>query len=98
MRGHDTGSFVGSSVLTADWALGCAFLPRNALATAMGVWNLALLIPQILAPALVTAVLGALQALNNPNAPRIAFVMACVEVVAGLAWLRRLPASRAGAE
>lgn len=81
--------------LTADWALGCAFLPRNALATAMGVWNLALLIPQILAPAIVTAVLGAMHALQNPDAPRIAFVLACIEVAAGLAWLRRLPASLA---
>ncbi len=88
--------FAWGVFLTADWALGCAFLPRNALATAMGIWNLALLIPQILAPALVTAVLGALQALHSADAPRIAFIMACVEVAAGLAWLRRLPASRAG--
>jgi MFS family permease len=89
--------FAWGIFLTADWALGCAFLPRNALATAMGIWNLALLIPQILAPSLVTAVLAALRLLHNPDAPRIAFVMACVEVAAGLAWLRRLPASRAGA-
>ncbi|HET9393009.1 MAG TPA: MFS transporter [Candidatus Rubrimentiphilum sp.] len=89
--------FAWGIFLTADWALGCAFLPRNALATAMGVWNLALLIPQILAPALVTATLSALHALQNPDAPRIAFVLACLEVAAGLAWLRRLPASRAGA-
>lgn len=88
--------FAWGIFLTADWALGCAFLPRNALATAMGVWNLALLIPQILAPALVTAMLGALHALQNPDAPRIAFVLACAEVAAGLAWLRRLPASRPG--
>jgi len=83
--------------LTADWSLGCTLLPRGALATAMGIWNLALLIPQIAAPQLVTAVLGALQALHSADAPRIAFVMACVEVAAGVAWLRRLPASRAGA-
>lgn len=89
--------FAWGIFLTADWALGCAFLPRNALATAMGVWNLALLIPQIVAPALVTAMLVTLHALHNPDAPRIAFVMACIEVAAGLAWLRRLPASRAAA-
>ncbi len=78
--------------LTADWILGCALLPRGSLATAMGVWNLALLVPQMLAPAIVGAVLGALNALQSPDAARIAFVVACLEVAAGVAWLRRLPA------
>jgi MFS family permease len=77
--------------LTADWALGCAFLPRGALATAMGIWNLALLVPQILAPLAVTAVLAWMHALADPNAPRIAFVVACLEVAAGIGWLGRLP-------
>ncbi|HEX5273951.1 MAG TPA: hypothetical protein VFW34_01600 [Candidatus Rubrimentiphilum sp.] len=78
--------------LTADWSLGCALLPRGALATAMGVWNLALLIPQILAPSIVGAVLSALGALQSPDAPRVAFLIACLEVAAGVAWLGRLPA------
>ncbi len=81
--------------LTADWALGCALLPRGSLATAMGVWNLALLIPQILAPSIVTAVLSALNAFQSPDASRVAFVIACLEVAAGVAWLWRLPAWRA---
>ena len=81
--------------LTADWALGCALLPRGSLATAMGVWNLALLVPQILAPAIVAAVLSSLNALQSPDAPKIAFVIACIEVAAGVAWLRRLPPSEA---
>lgn len=81
--------------LTADWALGCALLPRGSLATAMGVWNLALLIPQIVAPWVVSTVLSALGALQSPDAPRIAFVIACLEVAAGVAWLGRLPASLA---
>lgn len=79
--------------LTADWALGCTYLPRGALATAMGIWNFALLIPQIVAPLAVTGVLAALHALNDPNAPRIAFVVAGLEVALGVAWLWRLPAS-----
>lgn len=79
--------------LTADWALGCAFLPRGSLATAMGIWNLALLIPQILAPSIVGALLGALHALQSPDAARIAFAVACLEVAAGVAWIGRLPAS-----
>ncbi len=86
--------FAWGIFLTADWALGCAFLPRGALATAMGIWNLALLIPQIIAPLVVTAALGALHAFQSTDAPRIAFVIACLEVAAGLLWLRRLPASR----
>jgi MFS family permease len=80
--------------LTADWALGCAFLPRGSLATAMGIWNLALLIPQILAPSIVGTVLSVLRALQSTEAPRIAFVIAAIEVAVGVIWLRRLPASR----
>jgi len=81
--------------LTADWALGCRFLPRNALATAMGVWNLALLVPQIVAPLIATAVLSSMHALQSSSGPRVAFVIAVVEVAAGIAWIWRLPASSA---
>lgn len=81
--------------LTADWALGCQFLPRFALATAMGIWNLALIIPQILAPIIATAVLTAMHALQQNSAPRIAFTVAAFEVLAGIAWIWRLPASNA---
>lgn len=84
--------------LTADWALGCHFLPRQALATAMGVWNLALLIPQIVAPLIATAVLALLHALQSSTAPRIAFLLAAAEVLAGIAWIWRLPASSASVE
>lgn len=86
--------FAWGVFLTADWVLGCTFLPRGALATAMGIWNLALLIPQIAAPAIVTTVLSLLRALQSTEAPRIAFVIAAIEVAAGVIWLRRLPASR----
>jgi MFS family permease len=80
--------------VTADWALGCYFLPRQALATAMGIWNLAVLIPQILAPLIATAVLSALHALQSSAAPRIAFLTAACEVAVGIAWIWRLPASQ----
>lgn len=76
--------------LAADWALGCALLPRNLLATAMGVWNLAIIIPQSAAPALATLVL---HALHRTGAPRPAFALAAVEVTLGLAWIWRVPAS-----
>jgi MFS family permease len=79
--------------LSGDWALGCQLLPRFALATAMGIWNLALLLPQILAPLVATAVLASVHALQSPQGARVAFVAAAAEVICGIAWLRRLPPS-----
>lgn len=84
--------------LSGDWALGCHFLPRFALATAMGIWNLALLVPQILAPLIATAVLAQTHLLQSPQAARIAFVVAAVEVVCGIAWIWRLPATARSVE
>ncbi len=78
--------------LCGDWALGCQFLPPFALATAMGLWNLALLLPQILAPLVASAVLARMHALQSPDAARIAFVIAAIEVLCGIAWIWRLPA------
>lgn len=84
--------------ITADWALGCRFLPRHALATAMAVWNLALLAPQILAPVIATALLALLHELQRTSAPRTAFVAAICEVAIGIAWIWRLPASQRSVE
>ncbi len=84
--------------LTADWALGCHFLPRHALATAMGVWNLALLIPQIVAPLIANGVLWAMHAIASGTAPRIAFFVAACEVFIGVIWIWRLPALSASVE
>ncbi|MBV9270964.1 MAG: MFS transporter [Candidatus Eremiobacteraeota bacterium] len=81
-------------MLTADWALGSALLPKSALATAMAIWNLALIVPQIAAPALTTAILGALHLLQSPQGVRTAFIAAAIEVIAGALWLLRLPAWR----
>jgi MFS family permease len=80
--------------LSGDWALGCRFLPRGSLATAMGAWNLAVLLPQMAAPALAGALISALHRFNNPAAgPRLAFALAAVETLCGVAWIWRLPAS-----
>jgi len=84
--------------LTADWALGCHFLPRHALATAMGIWNLALLIPQMVAPLIANGVISAIHALQSGNAPRIAFFVAGCEVFMGIVWIWRLPALSASVE
>lgn len=81
-------------MLTADWALGSALLPRNALATAMAVWNLALIVPQIIAPALTTVILRAFNILQSQQGAKTAFLIATIEVFAGALWLLRLPAWR----
>lgn len=99
---HSLTAIVGSALLagvawgvflSGDWALGCQLLPRFALATAMGIWNLALLLPQIVAPLIATAVLAWAHALQSPQAARIAFVVAAIEVLCGIAWIWRLPAT-----
>lgn len=84
--------------ITADWALGCRFLPRHALATAMAVWNLALLAPQILAPVIATALISSLHQAQSAAAPRTAFLAAMCEVAVGIAWIWRLPASQRSVE
>lgn len=81
-------------MLTADWALGSALLPRSALATAMAIWNLALIVPQIVAPALTTVTLRAFNMLQSQQNAKTAFLLATIEVFAGALWLLRLPAWR----
>lgn len=82
--------------LVADWAIACRILPPGALATTMGIWNVALILPQIVAPALTTVVLSALGVTAGPEAPRYAFVLALGETSVGIAWLWRLSGSALG--
>jgi MFS family permease len=82
--------------LVADWALACRIMPPGAAATTMGAWNLALVLPQIAAPALTTWVLTRLALTAPSQAPREAFGLAVVETLVGIAWLLRLPATPAG--
>jgi MFS family permease len=76
--------------LVADWAIACRVLPPNSMAAAMGIWNLAIVLPQIIAPALTTLVLQRLGSVQGPEAPRIAFGLALGETLVGIAWLWRL--------
>ncbi len=76
--------------LVADWAIACRVLPANAMASAMGVWNLAVVLPQVIAPALTTLVLAHFGATTGPEGPRIAFALALGETLLGIAWLWRL--------
>jgi hypothetical protein len=61
------------------------------MAAALGIWNLAIVLPQIVAPALTTAVLQGLRLGMGQQAPRVAFAMALGETLVGAAWLWRLP-------
>ena len=76
---------------TADWAIAYAVLPRGAMASAMGVWNLAAAIPQIIAPALTAPLVAALDAQHPGSGPRAALLLVGVEFVLGAALLWRLP-------
>lgn len=76
--------------LVADWAIACRVLPSGAMGSAMGVWNLAVVIPQIVAPALTTTVLQRLSLAGGSAGPRLAFGLALGETLIGAAWLWRL--------
>ncbi len=69
--------------LCADWAFACRLLPPAALATTMAIWNVAVVGPQIVAPALTTFVLVRFGLLTTVNGPRAAFALACAEVFLG---------------
>jgi MFS family permease len=78
---------------TADWALACTILPSGAMASAMGIWNVAAAIPQVVAPLITGPLVIALNARQPGLGPRAAIVLAIVEFSLGAAWLWRLPAS-----
>jgi len=80
---------------TADWALACALLPRGAMATAMGVWNVATAGPQILAPLIAGRLVLFYNAISPGLGPRVAVVLSLVEFALGTALLWLLPATRA---
>jgi MFS family permease len=82
---------------TADWAIAYAVLPRAALASAMGVWNLASALPQIAAPAITGPVVTFFDARSAGLGPRVALILVIVEFVLGTAWLWRLRLARPGA-
>ena len=79
--------------LVADWAIACRILPPGALASTMGIWNVAVAGPQIVAPLLTAAVLqrlGIAAVVAGGAGPRVAFGLALGETLLGIAWLWRL--------
>jgi hypothetical protein len=71
-------------------------LPPASMATAMGLWNLAIVLPQIVAPAFTTLVLARFALTGGGAAPRVAFGLALAETLVGIAWLWRLSARDIG--
>jgi MFS family permease len=76
---------------TADWALASAVLPPGAMATAMGIWNVATTVPQIVAPLLTAPLLLHFNAVRAGLGPRVAFGLALVEFALGATVIWRLP-------
>lgn len=77
--------------LVADWAIACRVLPPAAMAAAMGLWNVAIVLAQIIAPAFTTVVLQHFSLLAGAQGPRTALALALGESLLGIAWLWRLP-------
>jgi MFS family permease len=75
---------------TVDWAIAYAVLPRTAMATAMGVWNLAAAIPQVLAPAITAPLVAAANLRHAGLGPRLALILVAIEFAGGAAVLWRL--------
>jgi len=72
---------------TADWAIAFVVLPSEMMASAMGVWNLAAALPQIVAPVIGAAIVAS----AGHRAVHLAVV---IEFVLGTLWLWRLPPLR----
>ena len=83
--------FAWGAFFTADWAIAFAVLPRGAMASAMGVWNLAAALPQIVAPLITAPLVTALDAHRHGLGPRVALLLVVVEFTAGTLLLWRLP-------
>jgi MFS family permease len=79
----------------ADWALACTLLPRNTMASAMAVWNIAATLPQIVAPLITTPIVERVNAFAPGTGPRVAIGLAIVEFTIGALWLYRLPTADA---
>ena len=77
--------------ITADYALAAAVLPPGAMATSMGIWNVATTIPQVVAPIAALPLVLHFDALAPGLGPRAAIVIALAEYLVGAALIWRLP-------
>ncbi len=86
LAGSAWGAFV-----TADWALASAVLPGASMATAMGIWNVATTVPQIVAPLLTAPLVERANAAAPGLGPRLAILLAVLEFGLGGILIWRLP-------
>lgn len=86
LAGAGWGAFV-----TADWALAAAVLPAGEMATAMGIWNVATALPQVIAPLVTAPLVTRLSAVHAGSGPRAAILLALAEFAVGGAAIWRLP-------
>jgi MFS family permease len=77
--------FGGFSVV--DWSLACNLAPKSSSALSMGIWNLAAVVPQVIAPGVFGPVSDLLVSSSSPQLAYRA-VMACVIVFLGLGSFR----------
>jgi hypothetical protein len=61
------------------------------MATAMGIWNVATTLPQVIAPLATAPLVERANARAAGLGPRLAIVLALVEFVAGALFVWRLP-------
>lgn len=86
VAGGAWGAFV-----TADWALATAVLPARAMATAMGIWNVATTLPQVIAPLIAGPLVVYASAAHSGFGPRAAIVFAMLAFTIGAGAVWRLP-------
>jgi len=86
LAGLAWGAFV-----TADWALAAIVLPQRAMATTMGIWNIATALPQVVAPLLTLPLVLRFNEIAAGSGPRAAIVLSLVEFLAGGTLIWRLP-------
>ena len=90
VAGISWGAFV-----TVDWAIACAILPRKSIATAMGIWNLASVVPQVLAPLFAAPLVIYGNSINAGLGPRLAMAAAATALAFGTLCIWRIPLLRA---
>jgi len=83
-----------------DWALALAVLPRGEDAGKdMGIWHIALVLPQIIGPALTGWIIsGAKRTLSDPGAYTLAFGIAALWFVLSAALVARVRLARDGVQ
>ena len=89
--------FGGFSVV--DWSLACNLAPRSSSALSMGIWNLAAVLPQIIAPGLFGPISDVIEKAWSPAAAyRVVFASVIVFLLLGSFRLRNLREAPPNAE